>query len=410
MNTDKNPGQEGFWSELAEEAADDSGTLTTVRDRLIQQLDADQIHGVVGSARRGDTVYLIISYTVEKPGGDATHLRTVVVDEAAGTVKISDNGMWFPSSADTVDGLIGAMARTHTDLSGDGHAEPVTKSTSAVDVDDVLARPVEADEYEAANGGWGESWGNGNGPPPQVHKLHQRLSEADLPTARYSRLDFGKSTPWERYANRDCDELLGNYGVETGHPFEEADMDDRVLGEDQLVIVDVDDPDAAPVEQLPETFSVSSPTGGDDRAHHYYKVPDKAALYDAFGSWAIKPGWGDIWVAGEYVAGPGCYREATDDKPGGRYEIVSDRPIRQVSADDLMPLLGEPDEDEADDDTDELDFDRDTDEEEADDTDDEPDERTVTCALSGREIPRDEAVLRDVDGSAQYVDQSEVDG
>lgn len=402
------PGTERYWSDLEHAEADggdEEDPAPTVRERIEEELDAEQIHGITVTAKRGTTTYCVVSQTKEQHGGEVVDLRTVVVDLAEETVKVSDNGLWIPRDSETLEGLTQVVARTTTEVgSGREYDEPVRASIDEVDVDDLLATEIAPDDYDPGVDGWGDSWGNGQGAPPEIHEFVDRLLEADVETERFSRLDYGAKSPWERYANRPASELMGNYGVET-------------LEDDPLIVIDVDDPEDAPLDELPETYAVSSPHGDDRRAHHFYRVEGKEAVYDHFGSWAVKPGWGDVWIAGEYVVGPGsmlngCQKDDCHEcaKPeGGRYTVHRDTAIESLDADDLIDLLESSwSRDEDDEDADDLDGadepEQDAVETDAVDEDDgEDDEHTVECHDCGAEIPDEDAVLADRDGAPVYV-------
>lgn len=372
---------EDYWRTLADgEGTDDEDETETVLDRIVDQLDPERIHGIEFHGSNGQTYYGVVAYSGTQNGLPVLDLRTVVVDLEQQVVKIHNNGLWIPRSSENAEALVKLLARSTSDLAGSSSrdAPPATISSIGADPESILTQEIEGDEYEAPDDGWGETWGNGQGEPPEAHALVRRLEEAGVETERFSRLNFGEKTPWERYANRPVDELLGNYGVET-------------LEGDPLVVVDVDYPEDAPIDALPETYRVSSPNGSDERAHHYYVVEDSDRVAEHFGTAAVKPGWGDVWVSGEYVVGPGC---RADD---GRYEVVSDVPITEIAADDLIDLL-----------EDSWTREEQTIEPEPEDDDrvaqaDDEGAAEVVCHDCGREIEGDEATLTDRDGSPVYV-------
>lgn len=381
--------------------ADGGDTPPTVYDRIKEQLAAETIHGVTVTKRRANAVFCVVASSGKNNGGDVVDLRTVVVDFDDEKVRVLDNGLWVPRETDLVRRVTSLVARTSNDVADDrDDADPLQIGP---DIDELLSTPMATDDYRAEQAdGWGTRWGKGEGPPPTIYKLVDRLAEAGVPVDRFNLLQYGTNKPMERYTNRPVDALRGNYGVEVGRPDEhdpDADADDpktldsRILENDPLIVVDVDYPDRAPLADLPETFRVSSASGSDDRAHHYYRATDKKSLYDHFETWAVKPGWGDIWLAGEYVAGPGCYRPDT-----GRYDIVADVPIAEIDADELIEIVensrvrkdgkkaeAEPEpEPEA-------------------EPEPEPKDDVVDCYNCGREIDRESAGLELFDGTAQYV-------
>jgi len=394
--------REGHWSEWGSDGDDQDGDadggLPTVRDRILAQLDADEIHGVLGTFRNGQTVYLVISHSTNRERvGPVLDLRTVVVDLADETVRVTDNNLWVPQDADVAGGLTSILARTQADLSGSvpGDAPPLTESPSDdVDLADLLDREV-ADDYDPAEP---RDWGYGEGPPPEIDRMNARLREAGVETVdRYILLNFGSKSPFgESHHFAGADGLKGNYGV-------------YARQHDPLMLVDVDDPDALDV-QLPETFRVTSPHGDDDRAHHYYVVDDVEAIHDEFGKVNFGPTWGDVRGHNQFVVGPGaqvseCRKDdhgpdcPVNDPDGGQYEILDDREIATVSAEWMIDLL---DSDSAvtrseDDDGDESDDARDEGASGAsgegstpavsDDAESDESGRTVECTECGAEIP-----------------------
>lgn len=393
---DPGPGQEGYWTAL-EDGGEIDVDRETVRDRIADELDAEEIHGLSITRRDDTTVYVVAASTMERFGGRVLDLRTVVVDLDDEAVRVSDNGIWVPFDLDVVRSVTSVLARASNDISGglgdSEDADPLLKSAvDGLEPEIVLERRLAPDDYEEDGSGWGTDYGNGQGAPPDIYELVERLEEADVETERFSRLDFGAKTPWERYGERPADELLGNYGVET-------------LEDDPLVIVDVDDPDAAPLDDLPDTYAVSSPHGDERRAHLYYRVEDVEVLADHFGP-VVKPGWGDVWISGEYVVGPGsvldgCSKDGcTECEPPdrGRYRVVDDRPIEEISSDALIELL-EP-------------FVEIEDDEEDEDLDDEPEEpepvipedpEPVECFECGTLVDHEDALLSDQGGRPEYV-------
>lgn len=388
-------------TEAIERFGVDRDADTTVLDRIVDELDGSEIHAIAVTATRRSTHYAVVAHTTSNSGGDVIDLRTVVVDLDDESVRVTDNGMWIPFDRDAVHAVLKGLARTHTDMAepdAEGRS-PAGLSAVSTPASEVLSTPVEDDD-EAPSDGWGDEWGNGEGPPPDAHDLVSRLREADLDGERFSRLDFGSKTPWERRTDPDegrpVGELLGNFGVET---YESG----------RLVVVDVDYPDEVDRE-LPETYAVSSASGSDDRAHYYYALPDgveKYGLYDYYGSWALKPDFGDVWIAGEYVVGPGS---RLDD--GGTYEVVDDVPIATIKPSELMSIVPRSvDEAEGHDDDVEDDEDGDADADEdgveresiTGSTPDAEDADLVTCSECGRFVRRGAATLTDLGDGPVYV-------
>lgn len=394
---------EDYWEDLEDDLEDvPEESRTTVLDRIVEQLEPERIHGIEIHGSNGRAYYGVIAYSGRQNGMDVLDLRTVVIDLRDETVKIHDNGLWIPRFEGAAAALTSIVARAKDDLDGSvsDDAPPLTTSAIDAEADRILSHEIE-DDYQPEDGdGWGETWGNGQGPPPQIYDFVARLEQADVPTERFSQLVFGEKVPNERYGNRPADQgIYGNYGVETGVPgtTDEAGVDGRVLEKDPLVIVDVDYPEDAPLEEIPETYAVSSASGSDDRAHHYFRCPDKEAVRDYFGSWAVKPSWGDIWLAGEYVVGPGC---KTED---GTYDVVTDVPIATLSSEELIELAddGADDPAEADDRLEELDAGHP--EPEIEDDPDEDDGPDVECYDCGTPLDPGTATLADRDGSPAYI-------
>lgn len=405
---------EDYWERLEDEVDDD--VPDTVLDRIVDQLDPERIHGIEFHGMNGKAYYGVVAYSGRQNGMDVLDLRTVVVDLRDDHVKVHDNGLWIPRFEGAAGALTSVVARASSEIDGSIEDDEPPLMTSAINTsaESILSHEIEDDYVPEDGDGWGKTWGNGQGPPPEIDAFVDRLEQADVPTDRFSQLVFGEKVPNERYGNRGPREgIYGNYGVETGVPSstDEAGVDGRVLENDPLVIVDVDDPEAAPLEEIPETYAVSSASGSDERAHHYFRVPDKEAVYDYYGTWAVKPGWGDVWVAGEYVVGPGC---KTED---GTYDVVTDVPLATLSSDELIDLCeqGPDDPTKADDRLEELeqggpDRDDDLEPEPVDaesqvtsDEDEDEDDREVECHDCGASIDPSAADLVDRDGSPAYV-------
>lgn len=369
----------------------------TVRERLLSALDGEVLRFTV-TAKRGQTVYALVSRLVEQNGRETLDLRTVVVDLGADSVRVTGNGLWVPADVEVAGQLLEtvANAKGHLKNGTGGCGLTAGSAVDTVDAGLLLDRTMAVEQDPRQVHGWGVEWGNGQGPPPEVFDLVERLAAAGVETDRFSRLEFGGKAPFERYANRSTDSLLGNYGVET-------------LEGDALIIIDVDDPAAAPVDDLPPTYRVSSPHGDDDRAHHYLVVDDADAVREHFGTGAVKPGWGDVWLSGEYVVGPGCVltdcsKAGCDvcSGPGGRYRVLDDRPITEVSADWLIDLL-DVDDDQGDDvDDDVVDLDP-ADLAARDDVDDDQGADSVECHDCSADVDADAARLVDRDGTPVYV-------
>lgn len=391
------PGTESYWSDLAAAAESDGGD-PTVRERIEDELDAEQIHGVAVTAKRGQTVYAVVSHSTEQNGGDVVALTTVVVDLEAETVKPSGNSLWVPREAETLEALTRVVARSTSDVATGRDDEPALASVSDVDVEDLLATEVAPDEFDRDDEGPSPAQGE---PPAEVDGLVDRLEAAGIDTAeRFIRLRFGGKDPWS-HTRGDRDYLVENYGV-------------YATSDDALVLVDVDDPDALEADLVP-TYTVSSPHGGDDRAHHYYAVDDLEQYRAALGKYNAGPSWGEVRTANQYVVGPGSQLDGCDKDDcdgachtptGGVYEVVDDREVAEVSAEWLIDLLdadpdvdvdrdADPDEDEDEQGLSVVDVD-DESEDVPDDVDEaahtgEPDE--VTCIRCDADVPESAAAV-----------------
>ncbi|MFP9190794.1 bifunctional DNA primase/polymerase [Natrialbaceae archaeon A-CW1-1] len=161
-----------------------------------------------------------------------------------------------------------------------------------------------------------------------------RLKEAGLSTERFINLKEGRKQSYD-HTQRVPGAVTGNYGIYCGQ---------GLLG------VDIDDPDAwadtPSTENLPVTFTVSTPHGGQ---HRYFRMAAEIPwLIGARtgGSLNLSPPWGDLY-ASKYLVGPGselsdCGKsgcKACSPYDPGRYEITADRPIATVSREDLVVLL-----------------------------------------------------------------------
>lgn len=382
------PGSERYWSTLDEDDDEsDEGAERTVRDRIVEQIDGE-IHGLSVTAHRSGTTYAVVSASTEQHGGEIVDLRTVVIDEDAETVKVSDNALWIPREPETLEGLTQIVARTTTDVVNDEPiGDPAIVSIDEVDVEQLLDREI-GDHYSPDDGDDeddGDLSPAQGEPPSEVEILDERLTDAGIGTdERYIRLRFGGKDPWS-HTKGDVEYLVENYGV-------------YATSDDPLVLVDVDEPANLDVE-IPETFTVSSPHGGDDRAHYYLAVEGYEQIPDRFGKWNLSPTWGDVRVANQYVVGPGseldeCDKDGHDcSLPGeGTYEILDDREIATISVEDLVDLLAD------DPNVDVLEDDPEPEDEQIEDDEDDPEPEFVTCHRCGMTLPKSDASVLARDG------------
>lgn len=367
--------REDFWETLGDGGQSNKAQYreVSVRERISELLDhADEIHGIEFHDRHDGRIYGVVAYTttgehVDQCPVDQMEIidyRSVKVDIEEEGVTMTQNGLWIPANAYNARALTQIAARAsndHDDPDGRADREPLgVSSIPEADADLILSRTLniregsefqDIDKMERHPGIDPErSWGYGGGAPPEIEQMVDRLSEAGVETDRFIRLDYGKKSPWER-ANgelseaRPATEIMDNYGVVTGR------------ADDPLVILDVDYPEEFPADKCPESFSVTSPHGSDERKHIFLRCDDKATVREELGSWAIQFGaWGECYVGGRYVVGPGSQLSAYGcdydqfeagepdacdrcaDPEGGYYRIVDDRPIATVDAETLIEL------------------------------------------------------------------------
>jgi len=164
--------------------------------------------------------------------------------------------------------------------------------------------------------------------------LVSRLEEAGLSTDRFIRLNEGRKQAYDHTEWRP-EIVTGNYGVYCGDGLIGVDIDDRAAWDD-----------ASGTEDLPVTFAVLT---AHDGRHHYYRAPeDLPGILSAVTGGSKNPSlsWGEIHVT-KYLVGPGSElldcdnSDCNDCDPGspGRYEIIADRPIAQVSEDAITALV-----------------------------------------------------------------------
>lgn len=175
--------------------------------------------------------------------------------------------------------------------------------------------------------------------PRQV--LSERIREAGLTPDRFIKLQEGSKAPVTHDTHLLTEVEAGNYGVYPDHGLVMVDVDSTedtvysvslsVGGSIKLRVKAVEIP--SPVEQLPETFTTSSPHGGE---HRYYAVEGEGEISNS------KREWGEIRAERWYVAGPGSELTDCDKKwhdcsgtGEGHYTIKHDRPIATISASEL---------------------------------------------------------------------------
>jgi hypothetical protein len=172
-------------------------------------------------------------------------------------------------------------------------------------------------------------------------KVVTRLEEANLSKKRFVDVHEGEKRSTD-HTQLEPDSVKGNYGVYAGNGLLYLDVDD----EDKL-------PDA--YFDLSDTFNVKTPHSSGDEGHEYFRMDgfDVEDVEDRLGVKNPAPSFGEIRVHNQYVVGPSsqldsCDRSGCDkcEKPdGGRYRIEHNRPIADITLDELSALM-EADEEE----------------------------------------------------------------
>lgn len=167
---------------------------------------------------------------------------------------------------------------------------------------------------------------------PPIARVASRLREVGLSTKRFIDVENGRKQSYD-HTRHEPDEVTGNYGVYCG------------CG---LVGVDVDNfsADTTRLDELPETFTVSTPHKGEHRYYRSEGAVDAAVLAATGGSGSPALSWGELYTS-KYLVGPGseivrcgksdCYA-CKRDSPG-RYEIAEDRSIATVSTDEIARVI-----------------------------------------------------------------------
>lgn len=305
-------------------------TEQTVRELLAERIDGE-IEAVAWYKSTGSANYGLVTSLTD----DArAQLTTVLIDTDDDTLRVlPDSSMWLPADPDVLDAATSAIARTTSAAAGSEAVEnddgPMTTSLLAFDADEIGGYALE-DDYEPTDAGadWKETGGR-----EERWKVHGRLKESPIANAdRFIRLEFEGKAPWPGAPQRNMyhpKEVGANYGVE-------------VSEDDDLVIVDVDDLDECPIDELPETLRSESPHGGE---HRFYHVPGWQEVFqDRFGVDNPHPSWGEVRSQDGYVVGPGSFLTdckhddcCTEDDPG-EYKL-DDGPIATIDAEDLADLL-----------------------------------------------------------------------
>lgn len=298
-----------------------------VDDLLDERIDGS-IESVVWHRSSGDArIGLVNSITDD----DRALLTTVILDVEDDTLRIhGDNSMWLPADGDVLDAAIRSLARTcSASTNSIDDEEPLRDSLLDLDAETIGDYQL-VDDYDPTSSS--DDWKADEG-ADEMDAVHDRLAEVLDDPDRMIRLEFGGKAPWEgepQRVPRHPDQIGGNYGVEAG---EETD----------LVIVDVDDMELAPVDEMPETLRVESPHGG---IHLYYHVPEFVAYSrDRFDGVANPhTSFGEVRAGDGYVVGPGStldsckYDDCCSEDDPGQYAL-DDAPIATIEPETLGELL-----------------------------------------------------------------------
>jgi hypothetical protein len=300
-------------------------TEQSVRSLLDARIDGS-IESVVWYRSRGSAHYALVTALRDN---ETVGITTVLLDTDDDSLRVLDNSMWLPAESAILDAAIRSLARTtnriEDSIEDDG---AMRESLLTWGVDEVESYRID-DEYDPDAD---EDWKAREG-ADEMLRVRERLDEAGIePVDRFVRLAWGGKAPWEgepQRIMRSPDDIAGNYGIE-------------VDPDDDLVILDVDDLDDAPLDRLPSTLRSESPHGGE---HLFYRVPGwRDEFRDRFGVENPHTSFGEVRSGDGYVVGPGS--ELTDCKHGccseddpGEYDLVDDLPITTMKASILSDLL-----------------------------------------------------------------------
>lgn len=164
----------------------------------------------------------------------------------------------------------------------------------------------------------------------RYNHLSEKLEEADVSTDRLVPLIPGeKRTYLKEWATKELDKLSSNnldsYGIRTGNG---------------LIVLDVDQWRKLPnqikqyIEENP-TLKIQTPHSTGKEGHYYYLVPEavKSTSGDGY----------DLKAIGGYTVGPQseitrCKYDCCTNQSPGRYSVEEDRPIAQISRDELEAI------------------------------------------------------------------------
>lgn len=176
--------------------------------------------------------------------------------------------------------------------------------------------------------------GQGESRAEEIETVTQKLKNADIDLQRFIDVVEGRK---QSYNHNQCgpDEVNGNYGIATGRGFVAVDIDNMMRWEN-----------TSGTERLAETFTVSTPHGGE---HRYYRATKAVPwVINAMTDGSLNPSfsWGELYTS-KYLVGPGseirdcnkpdCY--ACTDRNPQAYKIQSNRPIAGLTTNEVIRLL-----------------------------------------------------------------------
>lgn len=342
--------------------------MSTVRERLREELDAEELHGITVSRQIDQRIYLIVARSctwedleecADRPI-PVLDLRTVCVDFADHHLEITDNGMWIPRETEITESITQMLAVSTTNLVADKDICRLDSVEEGVEPELVLDRELE--EESESDSEWTQhsdkmrshtgidparSWGYGAGPPPEIERMADRLEEIGHDPGEHThRLVWGKKEPMDRIP-RPLAELTGNYGIEL------------LPQSSGLIALDIDYPEYFPGNlTVPDTLEVCSPHGGSRQRHIILRCENKSEIAQELGGWAVQSlEWGDLWIGDRYLVGPGSQLSEwgcgegehvrgdrggcpeCEDPDGGYYRISNDSEIARVSPDWILGLI-----------------------------------------------------------------------
>ena len=298
-----------------------------VRELIEERIDGE-IHSILWHSSNSGTAYGLVA---SERDNATVSLTTIILDSDDETLRIhGDNSMWLPADGAVLDGTIRSIARTCNGVTESiEDDDPMEDSLIGIDAEEIGEIEIE-DDYDPADSE--TDWKADSG-ADEMDMVHTLLRESPVDNAdRLIRLSLdGDKSPWSgepQRVMRGPESIGGNYGIE-------------VSEDDDLIILDIDDMEEAPVSSMPETMRSESPHGGE---HRFYLVPQwQQHFQDRFGVDNPHPSWGEIRSQDGYVVGPGSelttckHGCCTEDDPG-TYDL-DEHPIETVSAEEIGDLI-----------------------------------------------------------------------